>query len=67
MGLTDKLMEILDSRKKKLSGQDIKHIVESIEISKRIEQNDIDNQEKRDIEEQQKAYIKLGKDYFGGD
>jgi len=36
VGLTEKLMEILDIRKETLSGEDIRHIVDSIHISETL-------------------------------
>lgn len=41
-GLTDKLMEILDLRKKHLTGEDIRHIVDSIRISESMVELNID-------------------------
>ena len=41
-GLTDKLMEILDLRKKHLSGEDIRYIVDSIHISESMKDPKID-------------------------
>ena len=38
VALKEKLFEILDLRKKKLSGQDIKHIVESILLIEEAEE-----------------------------
>lgn len=40
--LTKKLMDILESRKDELSGEDIKHIVESIQISESIVKVEVD-------------------------
>ncbi len=41
--LTDKLMEILDLRKDTLSGEDIRHIVDSINISEsQLSEKEID-------------------------
>jgi len=35
-GLTDKLVSILEDRRDSLSGEDIKHIVESIQLSESL-------------------------------
>ena len=68
--LTKKLMDILEDRKETLSGEDIKHIVESIQLSESMatkEAIDVSVQAQENyIKEQQEAMIKLGQEYMYG-
>ena len=62
--LTDKLMDILDSRADTLSGQDIKLITESIVLSESMVTAD----ELVEARKKQEAYMKMGQEYlYGGE
>lgn len=50
MGLVDKLIEILELRKKKLTGLDIKYIVEAIAIADKLDNQPSEVEKKEQAE-----------------